>query len=378
MPDFNIDALTAAFSSATEKARKDLGSINILVTGLAGVGKSTLINSVFGENVAATGVGASQTQEIRGHKLPNSPLTLYDTPGFEISRSEQTVGAINDCIRQKRNSPDQDNQIHIAWTCILEQSHRIEPVHKTLLSLLRRYAVPSIVVITQTLGDLEMQEKVRELAIPHDEVVPVLALQKSIAGHLLPAEGVGNLIDSTLRLLPNAHRSAFISAQRARWDLKEAEIKKVINRTAALGGASALLPIPGGHSVALIALQLEMIAEINVLLGLALTDIASKELAGALAGVMVARVGGQQAFAMGISEALKFFPGIGWVGAAMIGGPIGAATTKAFGHLYYNSVVDYAKHEQPLPSVDDLLKRMNENFQAHRDGYEALAKEPEQ
>ena len=218
----------------------------------------------------------------------------------------------------------------------------------------------------------------QQFAVPHDEVVPVLALEKSIAGQLLPSSGVGDLIDSTLRLLPKAHQSAFISAQRARWDLKEAEIRKAINRSAALGAGSALLPIPGGHSMALIALQLTMIAEINVLLGLSLTDMASKELAAAIGGMMVAKVGGQQAFAMGVSEALKFFPGIGWVGAAMIGGPIGGATTKAFGHLYYNSVVGYAKREQSLPAVDDLMKQMSENFQAHRSVYEAIAKDPEQ
>ena len=121
-----------------------------------------------------------------------------------------------------------------------------------------------------------------------------------------------------------------------------------------------------------------MIAQINVLLGLSLTDVASKELAGAVGGIMVAKFGGQQAFAMGISEALKFFPGIGWLGAAMIGGPIGGATTKVFGHLYYNSVVGYAKREQPLPSAEDLVKEMGQHFQADRSKYESIAKQPEQ
>jgi uncharacterized protein (DUF697 family)/GTP-binding protein EngB required for normal cell division len=377
VPDFNIDELTAALGMSTERAKKKLGTINILIAGLAGAGKSTLINAVFGEGVAEVGVGFSKTQEIQGYKVPNTPLTLYDTPGFEIRRSEQTIAAVNDCIRQKRTSSDHNEQIHIAWTCLLEQSHRIEPVHKTLLSLIRAYEMPSIVVITQALGDSEMEQKVRQLAVPRDEVVALLAVQKAIGGTLLPSYGVGDLIDSTYRLLPEAHRSAFIAAQRVRWDLKEAAVKKVINANAALGAGSALIPLPGGHSAALIVLQLTMIAEINQLIGLSLTDMATKELAAAIGGIMVAKVGGQQAFALGLSEALKFVPGLNFIGMALIGGPIGGAMTKAFGHVYYNTVVVYAKREQPLPSVDELMKQMSENFQANRNDYEAIVERPE-
>jgi uncharacterized protein (DUF697 family)/GTP-binding protein EngB required for normal cell division len=374
-PGLDLHDMTNVFNEANRKARRDLGKINVLVAGLAGVGKSTLINAVFGRKVAMTGVGFSQTQRTEAHEVPDSPLRIYDTRGFEIINAEKTVGAVQACIETLRASTDPNDQIHIAWTCILEQSHRIEPVHKNLLTMLQALRVPSIVVITQALGEAEMESKVRELAVPNDEVAAVLAEPKIIASHTFPQRGVGELVETCIRLLPQSQRAAFIAAQKARWDLKEAEVIKSINWYAASAAASSLIPIPGGHSVALVGMQVALVAKINITLGLSLSDTGGKDFVKGLFGIMLTKAGGQAAFTMTLTEAMKFFPGLGWFGAAMIGGPIAGAATKAFGHLYFNAVAGYAQREEPLPPPEILARQMEQMIESQKGRYESLSRE---
>jgi len=54
-----------ALLQETTKHLRSIGAVNILVAGQTGVGKSTLVNSVFGEEFAATSAGSPVTQHAR-------------------------------------------------------------------------------------------------------------------------------------------------------------------------------------------------------------------------------------------------------------------------------------------------------------------------
>jgi uncharacterized protein (DUF697 family)/GTP-binding protein EngB required for normal cell division len=361
-----------AYSRARAAAEEELGKVNVIVAGNAGVGKSTLINAVFGKHVALTGVGRSQTQGIDEYSFPDLPLRLYDTRGFEIGDAAATVGAVHDKIAELRASTEPHAQIHVAWPCLLEQSHRIEPVLTDLLGMLDQQRVPGVVVVTQALGDEQMLAKVQELAIPNRGVVPLLALEKRIGPHLLPAYGVSELIDVTLALLPDAQTAAFVAAQRARWDLKEAAAVAAINEAVALAVASAAVPVPGGHSLVLVGIQAWMIAQINARIGIRVRDSGGKDMVKAMTGMILTRFGGQTAFGYALSEALRFFPGLGSIGAALIGGPIAGTLTKIFGHLYLDSIKGYVQSDSPPPSPEALAERMKALLAQNRDRYAAL------
>jgi predicted GTPase len=78
------------FETAFEEIQEEneqLKSVNILLTGKSGVGKSTLINTVFGEELANTGVGKPITDKIKLIEVPGFPVRLYDTVGFEKEKS---------------------------------------------------------------------------------------------------------------------------------------------------------------------------------------------------------------------------------------------------------------------------------------------------
>ena len=55
--DFSLDDLLNKSYDAFKEAENDVGQCNVLVIGKTGVGKSTLINSVFRQRLAETGVG---------------------------------------------------------------------------------------------------------------------------------------------------------------------------------------------------------------------------------------------------------------------------------------------------------------------------------
>lgn len=70
--------------NGVKKENKDLQKVNLLVVGKSGTGKSTLINTVFGEEIVQTGVGKPVTDQISLIEKDDFPVRIYDTVGFEI------------------------------------------------------------------------------------------------------------------------------------------------------------------------------------------------------------------------------------------------------------------------------------------------------
>ena len=368
-------ALHETYEKQRDDALQHLGKVNVLIAGSSGVGKSTLINSIFGKEVAKTGVGKAVTQNIDCFEPPASTLRIYDTRGFEIKNSETTVGAVKTEVRKLRASVNPNDQIHVTWLCIMENSHRVEDVHSSFLQMLSSENVPALVVVTKSLGDEEMLAAVKNIAVPNRGVRPVLAMSQNLRGHTFPAHGVNELVDDTIALLPEAQKSAFIAAQKARWDIKEKAAIEAIAVAAAAAGASAFIPVPGGHSAALASIQMGLMARINAVLGITPAHAGGKDFVKGFVGMAVAHFGGQAAFGLAISEALKFIPGLGTIGAGVIGGSIAAPITIVFGRAYLDAVKVYARDDLPLPSSEELAQRMAEMLKLNGQRYQNAAQQ---
>ena len=64
MSELNEKELRRKFDKEFEKVKQEIQKPNILIAGATGVGKSSIINMVFGKEVAVVGTGKPVTKKI--------------------------------------------------------------------------------------------------------------------------------------------------------------------------------------------------------------------------------------------------------------------------------------------------------------------------
>ena len=225
MAEFNIyDAAQAAqmLKDEIQERYNDFNTLNVVVIGKTGVGKSTLINTVFGDNVAEVGIGTPVTQAIRKLEKEGVPLAIYDTPGLELQgdhSTENLLEEVSELINEGIRHNDVNQAIHCIWYCINTTSSRIEPTEMDFLRKLgentKRCNVPVILVLTQAFSKKKTEEMVmviRKANLPVRAVVPVLAQDYEISEDFpkIPAFGIDKLVEVMNKLLPDTVRDTFV------------------------------------------------------------------------------------------------------------------------------------------------------------------------
>ena len=103
---------------------------NILVIGDSGVGKSTLINAVLGEEIAESGFGdKGTTKELKVYESDVLDFRIIDTVGFEPSFFKR-MGAINAVKKWSKNAikeGKENSDINVIWFCVEGTSSKLFP-----------------------------------------------------------------------------------------------------------------------------------------------------------------------------------------------------------------------------------------------------------
>ncbi len=203
----------------------NLPTANILVAGITGTGKSTLVNAIFGDEMAATGTGQPITKEIKSYGNNDIPVKIWDTVGLELdsTTTRESIRNIKQTIAEKSSSKDPFDRMHCIWYCINSGSNRYQGVELEFIKELYSVGVPFIIILTQCWGDenevnnfeMEIRRINSEKGIGNIDIVQVMAQEMKLRGlPPIPPFGLDKLVDTTLAKLPEFITSSFIAAQK--------------------------------------------------------------------------------------------------------------------------------------------------------------------
>lgn len=313
---------------------------NVLVIGNSGVGKSTLINAVLGEESAETGWGIEGTTiELKPYKNEGIPFRLIDTVGFApgFIKETQAINVVKKWSKSSMKEGNSDKQINVIWFCVDGSSSKLF-LH-TLNNLSRATSVwktvPIIVVITKSFSEpnrtanIEMVNeafsKRKHLFEKLRKVIPVVASTFVLNDNAFaPPSGITELIDATNELMPEGMKAGKDDIATFNLKRKRALAHGVVGVSTASAVVIGAVPVPFADAFLLTPLE---IAEVNALAqiyGINKTE-GSKQFINSIVEVGTVSLAAKAAI-----SALKAIPGIN-IGASVLNAVIAGSIVTAIG-----------------------------------------------
>lgn len=332
MENFDFGKCVAESLAKTEK---EFGKTNILIVGKTGVGKSTLINAVFRDNLATTGIGKPCTQYTKEITKEGVPVSIFDTKGLELKDYKTIISELEGFILERRNEQNPNRQIHAAWVCIQESTPRVEDAEIELTEMLYNQQIPVIAVLTKASQDNGFSKKVEDLLPNAKNIIRVRAIETVFDGGIkMPPMNLEELVNLTHEVLPEGKRNAFIASQKASLKQKVSRAQKIVATSATAAATAGAVPIPFADAAILVPIQVSMLVGISKVFGLDLPKSFIGTLVSSVIGSSAATIGGKAI----VSGLFKCIPGIGSVAGATISGATAAALTTAIGEAYIGAL----------------------------------------
>lgn len=358
-----------------------MGKGNVLVLGNSGVGKSTLINAVLGENVAKTSYGTQgTTKELSIYENEDVSFRLIDTVGFEPSfvKERQAINAVKKWSRERAEAGNDDNAVNVIWFCVEGTASKLFPTAINDLSKATSMwkSVPVIAVITKSYSIPDRAENIKMVEDAFSEhkryngnlpdIIPVVAQTYELnETAFAPPEGIDELIELTNAKLPEGIKAGESDLQKFKLMRNRALAHGLVSSITAGGAAVGAVELPGGIADAAILTPVEtaMIHGLAKIYGIP----EDPEYDAFLEGIIGA--GAAAAVAKGIISIIKLIPGLQIAGAllnAIVAGGIiaslGEVAIYAFEQVYLGKKtlgeIDWLKKLEEKIGSDEFSKKI--------------------
>lgn len=298
---------------------------NIMLLGASGVGKSSLINTVFGGQFAAVSDIRPETKgycTVYKGKQYGSTVNLIDTAGYELGQGDAYYNEIHHVI----SCGIDEGPIHIIWYCISITNERIQDIDlETLHRLMGEESIRNriCIVFTKCDEDTEKGEKASALrSVLVEKInVPIHSFETSAKGFDLQ---LPKLIRWSADSIDNDDlRKNFIAAQMTDLDTKKKEAQQIIAVASAAAAGVGVTPIPFSDAVLLVPIQVGMIGKIIDVYGVSnLAHIST----AVVSDVIISQLGKSM-----VSGLLKLVPVVGQIVGSVINAGVASSLTGSIG-----------------------------------------------
>jgi uncharacterized protein (DUF697 family)/GTPase SAR1 family protein len=326
MAQGSSDWFRRQFAAKFDEQAEKIGRFNLAIFGKTGVGKSTLINAIFGEDLAETGIGEPVTRDSHLYMHHSGHFGVLDTRGLEIGQDNDVIlDDLRSYVRAMRRL-DLKDQVHVAWYCVRASDRRFEDTEAEFIRALDDLGLPVLLVLTQVPkrkkdyhpDAVRLAQEITEMDLPITGGAPYMTYARADEFAGFEAHGLQDVLDATFQVAPQGVQQALVAAQQIDFTRKRAEAKRSIDIASTAAAAAGVTPIPFSDAAILVPIQLTMMASISHIYDINL----DRAVTASLAATAAATTAGRSA----VANLIKLVPGVG----TMVGGAINASVASAF------------------------------------------------
>lgn len=344
---------------ALNTAREKIGVANILLAGRTGAGKSTLVNSVFQGNFTTTGQGKPVTSHTRKITKAGIPLSIYDTKGLEVKDYNEILKELLSLVERQNGLGEPSEHIHMCWLCIPEGSRRVEQAEIELAQQISR-KMPVVVVITKAQADNGFKSICEDLLPSATNFIRVNSIPTILdSGFTIPVSGLDDLVIHSMEVIPEGQKKAFAAAQIIKLEIKSNSARKFVYSSAATAATAAATPIPFSDFLAIVPIQIGMLASVSMAFGLNI----DKAFLGVLISGTLTSVSGSVGGRAAAGSLMKLIPGVGSIVGGAISATVASTITVIFGEAYIATLAALLKRNpDKQPTAEEITEAFKDRL----------------